>query len=134
MEILCFMGVDIRDADGNAVPVDYILGKVPSVGCVVYISNSEVYSNQSFQKLNSIKLFNKLFHFRMDIRQTSEELDPEIIGKFLENNMLSGGEAQLSFFPDAPEIELMKVKFQQIEENWTPPFAAPSLIVEVLND
>ena len=132
MKELWLVDVNVRDADGKIVPVDYVLGKIPSVKAFAYRNNSEIYSNQTWEKLNSIKLVNKLYYFRVDIRQTSEELDPDIIGKFIETNMSWPGYVRLYFSPGAPEIEPMKVKFQQIADNWMPRGAAPNLIVRLI--
>ena len=44
---------DIRDAHGNPVSIDYILGKLPSVKKITYWN--KCYSNQLLEKLNSIK-------------------------------------------------------------------------------
>ena len=129
IKYLVLSHVNIRDADGNAIPFNHVLGKVPSVEAFTYKPNSEIYSNQTWEKLNSIKLFNKLLYVSMDIQQTSEELDPKIIGKFFENNMSSLGKVKLSFPPDAPEIEPMKAKLKQIADNWMPRRAAPKFTV-----
>ena len=55
--------VIILDSEGNSVPDDYILGKVPNLKEFHYFNLREVYSNQSLERLNSLKPFIKLKHF-----------------------------------------------------------------------
>ena len=133
LEALCLLGVDIHDAVGNAVPIDYVLRKVPNVTSVEYRNNSEVYSNQTWEKLNSIIFMNGFLILSVTIQQTSEELDPQIIGNFIENNMLNDSCAKLYFRADAPELKSMKAKFRQIKKNWTPRGAAPKFVVKKIS-
>ena len=125
MDQLYFFYTNIRDANENAVPIDYILGKVPQLTCFCYNNISEVYSNETLEKINSIKLCNKLSRLSIHIRHTSEELDPEIIGEFITSNMVSFADVKLYFPPDAPEMEPMKAKVEQIRNTWTAPGQPP---------
>ena len=133
MEDLCLLEIDICDADGNAVPLDYVLRKVPNVVAVSYENMSDIYSNQTWENLNSIKFNNKLSLFCVTIHHTSEKLTHENIGKFIENNVESRGYVELIFPSGAPEIEPMKAKFQQIADNWMPRGAAPKFIVDEIH-
>ena len=130
METLYLWHVNIQDEDGNLVPIDYILRKVPHISTLCFWNPCEIYSNQSWKKLNEIKLFNKFKLLTLDINHTSEQIDPEGIGKFIENNVASAGEIVLYFPPDAPEIAPITNKLQQIVNNWVAPGEPPTFLVE----
>ena len=118
MQKLILYRVDIHDVDGNPVPIDYILGKVPEVTEFGYHNKCEIYSNQSLSKLNFITLKKKLSLLSLSMSQTSEEIDAEILGTFVESHLASNGQLYLLFGPNAPEIEAVKTKVQQVLKNW----------------
>ena len=62
------------------------------------------------------------FHY---IHETSKELDPEIIGKFITSNMVSFTDVGLYFPPYASEIKPMIAKFKEIRNAWTTPAQPP---------
>ena len=128
---LTLFKVNIRDADGNPVKTDYILGKVPAVTEFCYYNECEIYSNHSLSKLNSITLKNKLIYLALHMTQTSEEIDAEILGNFIEFNLASNGQVHLVLLQNAPETEIIKSKLQQIVNDWQSPDGNSSLRVSL---
>ena len=131
MQNLTLHKVNIRDADGNPVPIDYILGKVPEVTYFSYDNECEIYSNQSLSKLNSINFKNKLCLFSLNICRTSEGIDAEILGEFIEFNLASNALVILMLPRNAPGIGTLKLKLQQIVNNWQSPDGNLSLDVSL---
>ena len=113
-EALDFYEVTIRDDHGNPVPIDYILGKVPNVTRISFWNQFEIYSNQLLKKLNSIKFNQKLKEFILSTSQTSEVIDAEILGEFVERNLASDGFFGYYLPRNAPELEAVTTKLQQI--------------------
>ena len=123
MKKLCLCFVEIRDTDiarGDPVPIDYILRKVPSLTEFRYGNLCEIYSNSLLMNLNSIQFFSKFQIFALIMSQTSEQIEAEILGKFIEMNLAASGEVEFGFPPNTPELETIKSKLQQIVDNWTP--------------
>ena len=129
MQKLTFYKVNIRDATGNPVPIDYILRKIPEVAEFRYDNLCEIYSNQSLSKLNSINLKNKLRYLFIKITQTSEELDAESLGKFVQSILASDGQVQLLFPRNAPEIRTVLAEVQRVVKYWQSPGAGPNFYV-----
>ena len=84
-EIYMYM-VDIRDPDGNVVPVEYVLSRVPHIREFRFCNQYEIYSNDAMKKLNNVKLFNKLNCFSLGFEEIPEGLDPEILYEFIRRN------------------------------------------------
>ena len=129
VKILSFYAVNIRDAGGNPLPIDYILRKIPNIVYFYFYNPCEIYSNQSLQKLNSIKFFNKLQTFLLFILQRPEEIEAEILGTFMRNNLASSGEVVFHFSANDPEVGPLKIKLQEIVDHWTAPGGKPTFCV-----
>ena len=104
MKELVFSRVNIRDADGTPVPVDYILGKVPNITTFDYYNICESYSNESLEKLKSLNFFKRLRFFAL-------------------------GMNELYFRPDLLQIKPIKEKLQEIASNWLAPGLQPIIVV-----
>ena len=50
--------------------------------------------------------------------QTSEGIDAEILGEFVERNVASNGFVSYWLPRNAPELEAVKTKLQQIMDGW----------------
>ena len=125
MQILTLYKVNIRDATGKPVQLDYILRKIPNITEITYWSDCEIHSNESLKKLNSIGLENKLRVLSLYIIQTSEEIDAEILGTFVESNLASGGQLNLRLPRNTPEIGNLLSKIRQVIKNWQTPGGSP---------
>ena len=108
MSELHLSNVYIRDDLGNPVLPDYILEMVPYLTEFSYGNPCVIYSNQALEKLNSISHKNKLKVFALDIHQTSEEIDAEILCEFLTKNLASAAQVEFYFPRRSPEV----LKFQ----------------------
>ena len=129
LEWLYLSRVDLQNSDGSPIPIDYILAKVPNITHFNFYNKSEIYSNELLAKLNQVKLFKKLKWFHLSLYRKSEELDPEILGKFIEDNLAPAGRVEFWFSRIAPEREKIRVKLQKIVDGWVLPGGKPSFDV-----
>ena len=114
MEEIAFLGVNIRDAHGNPVPDDYILGKVPNIKRIIYGNECAIYSNDLLRKLNSIQFNHKFECFRLQMYQASEKIDAEILGDFVKRNLASDSVVSFCLPRNAPELKTVKRKLKQV--------------------
>ena len=129
LKTLFMVDVNIRDDAGSPVSVDYILGKVPNVIYFAFGNQCEVYSNQKLEKLNSVKLCQKLVYFSMDIFEVSEEINPDILGKFVATNLAPSGHVLLVFGDNERERDAHNEKMEEIVKNWSTPGSGPTYFI-----
>ena len=129
MEKLNLQDVNIRDTNGNPVPIDYILGKVPYLTEFTYDNLFEIHSNHTLKNLNSIQLKNKIKFLALKIYKTSDELDAEIFGGFVTKNLATDGKAEFYFSQNAPEVSKIRTVLQGIKDNWVLPGITPAFVV-----
>ena len=127
MKELHFTRVNVRDADGTPVPIDYILGKLPNLTIFSYENKCEIYSNEKFERLNSIKFFKKFTFIFLQINHVSQELDAELLGNFVKTRVYGRGE--ISFKPSAPGLAQLKNQLFRIIDNWVAPDGKPTVEV-----
>ena len=129
------MNVSILDDRGCPVTVDVILERIPYVKKIDFSPSSyrrklstetsviETYSTETLKKLNSVKLFNKLEMFWLHIPQISDEFELELLGEFLENNVVPTPEDPPCLLTFAPRIS--PDRFKTIEEFFKNPRFKP---------
>ena len=133
MKYLEFYKVEIHDNVGNPVPVDYILGKIPSVIKINYWNTCEIYSNELLEKLNSIQFNQKLTEFCFTMQQTSEVINAEVLGEFVERNLASDGYVSYALPRNARESNRVRTKLNKIVDAWVSSnFKKPRCVVKLL--
>ena len=131
MKHLCLANVNIRDDDCFPVPVWYIFSKAPNLTTFYYGNKCEIFSTETFKKLNKIKL-NKDVH--LTISMISDWIDPLVICKFVEKKAARSADFCFVFDIKLPLKLALSVKraTERLTDDWTAGKQKPSVTVLTL--